>query len=173
MMGSTRSSRLPVALGALVVLAGIAATFWALKRHDFSPVSQVGSANPSPAPASVAPSTSAVPDVVLMATSALLSCVAPQPPTAVPDGASASIEQMRAARKSVTDFDAATNVYTSCVDSTATRLAQQYRNVTSAGTMATVNSLGATLHNEAVEKDKAVAEQLNQQIRIYKAKHSS
>jgi hypothetical protein len=36
-----------------------------------------------------------------------------------------------------------------------------------------VDSLGVTLHNAAVDRDRAVAERLNQQIRIFKAKHGS
>lgn len=111
------------------------------------------------------------PDVVFSADTAFVDCAVPVEPAGIPDGATATIEQMRTAHAGVAAYDAATTAYVSCVDSAASRFAQQYRDVASKPNLQAVGTLAVTMHNAAVEKDRALADRLNRQIRVFKARH--
>ena len=73
-------------------------------------------------------------------------------------------------------FDAATTAYNQCVDSTVNDGVQRYAGVsvaTSSSSLEILKALGTRLHNAAVEKDQTLANRMNQQIRIFKARHGS
>jgi hypothetical protein len=160
---STTAAVLVVLLG----LSGAASVVWVLTQAH--PV-----ARSSADVTTRAATTPMQPDPLLTATSAFLACVVPIEPAGIPDGATASIEQMRAARARVFDFDAATAAYNNCLDSTVNDGMQQYTGVAaSTPYLQILKSLGNRLHNAALEKDQTVANQMNQQIRIFKARHSS
>jgi hypothetical protein len=109
---------------------------------------------------------------VFAAHSAFDGCVAPAQPMLIPDGATASMDQMRAARAAVAAYDSATNDYNKCLDAATANTAQQDQGAASPAIVRAVNALGVEMHNAAVEKDQALAARMNQQIRIYKARHS-
>jgi hypothetical protein len=155
----------------LLGLVGVAAIGWALAGGDAGRASSPG-ANSSVSQASVVSSTPAQPDALFVADSAYAACVVPVEPTAVPDGATASIEQVRAGRANVAAFDVATNTYLACLDSTASQLSQQRQGAAAASGLQLAQSLGVRLHNEAVERDRALADRMNHQIRVYKAEHA-
>jgi hypothetical protein len=50
---------------------------------------------------------------------------------------------------------------------------RQYRGAASASNLQTLKTLGINLHNAAVDKDQALANRMNNQIRIFKAKRGS
>jgi NaMN:DMB phosphoribosyltransferase len=148
-------------------LLGVACLVWTLWRARAGSATHIAVATvQSPTPASQ-------PDPLLTADLAFNDCAVPAQPTELPDGATASMQQMQQAHAAVTAFDAATNVYLKCVDASVSRVAQQDQGAASSASVRLVDSLGVTLHNAAVDRDRAVAERLNQQIRIFKAKHGS
>ena len=59
--------------------------------------------------------------------------------------------------------------YSNCVDSTVNDVMRRYAGVASASDLQTLKSLGIKLHNSALDKDQALANRLNQQIRVFKA----
>jgi len=104
------------------------------------------------------------------ASSALQACpISTAPP--VPDGATASAQQMAAARTAFQAYDAATNSYAKCVDTTVERLAKQFAAVASAADLQSLNTLGVAAHNTAIEQEQVLADKFNEQIRLYKARH--
>jgi hypothetical protein len=109
-------------------------------------------------------------DLVGSATNALQHCSLPGAPE-VPDGATASLQQMAAARSAFQAFDNATNAYVHCVDSTIDGIAQQHAANASRKDLESLKSFGAGAHDTAIDQEQALADQLNAQIRIYKAKH--
>ena len=109
-------------------------------------------------------------DLVGSATNALQHCSLPGAP-AVPDGATASLQQMTAARSAFQAFDNATNAYVHCVDSTIDGIAQQQAANASRKDLETLKSFGAGAHDTAIDQEQALADQFNAQIRIYKSKH--
>jgi hypothetical protein len=151
-------------------LLGVACLVWALWREHVESSPRVSAAavleTPTPNPASQ-------PDPVLTADVAFNNCVLPPQPTDLPDGATASMQQMQRAHAAVTAYNEATNTYLKCVDAAVGRVAQQDQRAASSGSLRLVDSMGVTLHNAAVDKDQALADRFNQQIRIFKAKHGS
>lgn len=113
-------------------------------------------------------------DPLIMVSSSFLACVVPVEPSAVPDGATATSQQMVAARASVLAYDAATTAYLKCVDSVVDDGTQRYAGVADTEfNLRILKALGDRLHNAALDKDQVLANQMNQQIRVFKAKHGS
>jgi hypothetical protein len=89
----------------------------------------------------------------------------------MPDGARASREQMVEATSAFKAYDTATVAYTHCVDAAVERLAGQYAGVASAADIQNLKAFGISAHNTAVDQEQALADRLNEQVRIYKGKH--
>jgi hypothetical protein len=104
------------------------------------------------------------------ASSALQACPVSTAP-AVPDGATASAEQMAAAHSAFQAYDAATNSYAKCVDSAIARITKQFAGVASGSDLQSLNTLGVRAHNTAIEQEQALADKFNEQIRLYKVRH--
>ena len=150
--------------------AGIALAAWVAWSY-YTP----SAAAPAPAPPSAANSAGeagslARAEPVPTAIAALQDCTAATPPSAVPDGSKASREQMVAARTAFQQYDAATNTFTQCVDQTIERVMKQFPQA-SAADLETLKTLRTGAHNTAVDQEQAFADQLNAQVRAFKAKH--
>jgi hypothetical protein len=154
-----------------VAAAGVALMAWAalpyLARHQ-SPraLSTTGATATAPTPAS---GESEI-DIVGLASSRLAACPHASA-SAVPDGGTASVAQMTAARNAFQGYDAATDAYVKCVDSAVGRLAGELKGTASAAQLQQLDRFGSSAHNTAIDQEQAVADQLNQQIRAFKAKH--
>jgi hypothetical protein len=109
-------------------------------------------------------------EAVPTAIAALQECTAATPPSAVPDGSKASQGEMLAARTAFQQYDAATNTFIQCVDQTVERVTQQFPQA-SAADQQTLRTLRTGAHNTAVDQEQAFADQLNAQVRAFKAKH--
>jgi hypothetical protein len=158
-----RSGR-TAAWSVVAALAGAVLIGWGL-------LSSLGSRSPSrPAPpvTSAPPAASPV-NLVEVASAALQACPRATAP-AVPDGATASHEEMTAATAAFKSFDAATNSYVQCVDVTVQRIASQHPDA-SRDDLRSLTEFGTVAHNTAIDQETAVADQLNAQVRSYKAKH--
>lgn len=147
-----------------VAVGGIALMLWVLVSYL--------SAHTQPAAASTvarAPSVTAR-DLVGTAATALEACPVPTAP-AVPDSAHASLNEMKAARTAFEAYDAATNAYTQCVDTTIDRTSKQFAGAASESDLQALSLFGARAHNAAIDQEKAVVDQFNVQVRAYTAKH--
>jgi hypothetical protein len=163
--------RTPAVVRVMVALAGVGLVLWAATPWLIRPEPP-----PVPAPAPPAPpvaSSAAAPATVDLAQSinaAIRTC----PPTTepdMPDGARASREQMVEATSAFKAYDTATVAYTHCVDAAVERLAGQYAGVASAADIQNLKAFGISAHNTAVDQEQALADRLNEQVRIYKGKH--
>lgn len=156
-----------VSLG--LAAAGIALAGWVAWSH-FAP----GLAALPPPPATVNTTAEAAPlaqaEPVPTAIAALQECTAATPPSAVPEGSKSSREQMLAARAAFQQYDAATNAFTQCVDQTIERVIKQFPQASPAD-LDTLKTLRNGAHNTAVDQEQAFADQLNAQVRAFKAKH--
>ena len=172
LLGEKRASSarvLPVVRTALGVAgAALIVGVLAVKSQTHA---QRGAAPPSPAPGAAA-TLGAVPtpDLVASATDALAACDVPTPP-AVPDGASASLSQMSAAQSAFKGYDAATLRYVNCVDASIERTAKDAASRASAEELEKLRIFGTSAHNSAIDREQALADRFNEQIRTYKAKH--
>ena len=134
-------------------------------------LSSLGSRSPSrPAPPVTSTPAPSPVDLVEVAGAALHACPRATAP-AVPDGGTASREEMTAATAAFKSFDTATNSYVHCVDVTIERIASQHPEA-SQEDLHSLKEFGRVAHNTAIDQETAVADQLNAQVRSYKAKHS-
>jgi hypothetical protein len=149
-------------IGAAV--AGAALLAWALASY-------MGAQRQPPPPLAAAPA--ALPpsvDLIGTASSALADCPLATAPS-VPDGATATLQQMSAARTAFQAYDGATVTYLHCVDSAVDRIAKQFTGVASQDDLHSLQAFGTRAHDTAIDQEQAVADQFNSQVRAYKAKH--
>jgi hypothetical protein len=149
---------------ALAGVAGAALIAWALISH----AAPGGLFRGTPAAAAHRGPSAA--ELVRSASTALQACPAATAPT-VPDGATASLQEMAAADAAFRAYDAATNSYTKCVDAAVGRVAKQFTGVAEAPNLEALTLFGTRAHNVAVDREEAIVGQFNGQLRIYKAKH--
>jgi hypothetical protein len=93
-------------------------------------------------------------------------CVYPKAPATLPQGSTATYEQMREAHRAVSEFDAEVHGFTVC-------LGLQAQEIRVGGNLAAEELASALaqlteIHNAAVAEAEFVAEQFNQQLRIYR-----
>ena len=151
---------------AAVGVAGAVLIVWVLASYLGSRPQPATAPAVAPAP----PVTSSPVNLVGTASNALQACPTSTAPS-VPDGATASAEQMAAARTAFQAYDAATNSYAKCVDSAVDRIAKQSEGVASESDRQSLKTFGVRAHNTAIEQEQAIADKFNEQVRIYKAKH--
>lgn len=153
-------------------IAGATLIVWILASYTGSATRPGGSAaraqNPPSAPAA-AQAPAAPVDLIATASAALRDCaIAPAP--AVPDGTKASLSQMTAAQSAFKTYDAATLKYVNCVDATVDRISAQFAGVASAAELGRLKTFGISAHNSAIDREQALADQFNAQVRAYKAR---
>ena len=97
-------------------------------------------------------------------------CVYPKAPTSIPDGKTATEEQMISGMKAVKDYNAQVTAYLSCLDM------QMQTDITAAGTeaapetIAQIKAINAKRHNAAVEELESHAARFNEQVKTYKGR---
>ena len=104
---------------------------------------------------------------------AFADCSYPKAPSAMPDGTTAALEEMVAASKAVKAYNAEMDAYLGCIK------LEQDGSLNKPGSTLTEEQKGqiaamfAQKNNAAIDELTAVAARLNEQIRVYKAKHPS
>jgi hypothetical protein len=98
-------------------------------------------------------------------------CAAPTNSVTIPDGSKATIEEMVAAKKAVTEYNAAVEAFNSCLNlEQDAAFAARGNNITKEERKQITEDYAKRSDTE-VTRLQAVAEQLNAQIRAYKAAH--
>ena len=96
-------------------------------------------------------------------------CPYPQAPTKIPDGATATLEEMVAGQKVVGEYQKAINDYTACIDkelddalAKGDKLKPEQKQ--------DMQRVEAQKHNAAVDQLQAIADRFNEQVKVYKAR---
>lgn len=107
---------------------------------------------------------------------AFADCPYPSPPAKLPDGNSATMEEMVTAQKAVKSYNTEINEYLACLDK------EQAQAESAAGgdkatdeqkqKIAKMKQVQAQKHNAAVDQAQSVADHFNEQVRIFKAKNA-
>jgi hypothetical protein len=100
-------------------------------------------------------------------------CTEPTPPQSLPDGNTATLQQMLAGKKAVNEYNTATNTYLDCLKSEhqAALEADSANGAKVSDTeKAKLDRIETEKHNAAVDRLQKVADQFNGQIRVYKQK---
>ena len=95
---------------------------------------------------------------ILTALPALADCTLPPPPSKIPNGSTASEQDMIAAMNTLKEYNGDVTVYLKCLDYEVkqNRMPSNVRDAK---------------NNSAVTELQAVADKFNQQVRVFKAKH--
>lgn len=99
-------------------------------------------------------------------------CTYPAAPDSLPDGATATRDEMLAGKKKVTEFDSAINAYTTCLKLETEAALVKSAELTDEQKKqnADIQKMHDQKHNAAVEADEALAARFNEQLRAYNAK---
>ena len=100
-------------------------------------------------------------------------CIYPEAPGALPDGNTASQEEMVTAMQGLKDYDAAVTAYLSCLEmETSTQIAEAGEELTEEQ-VTQIKAIQVKKHNAAVEALETRASQFNEQVRIFKDRDKS
>ncbi|MBV8742156.1 MAG: hypothetical protein JOZ12_10230 [Sinobacteraceae bacterium] len=113
----------------------------------------------------------------LAAGSAYADCSYPAPPAKLPDGNTATMEEMVAGQKAVKEYDKAINAYISCIQ---LERSDKVKEVSKSGSKPSpeqqkalddMERMEVQKHNAAVDQLQSVADRFNEQVKVYKAKN--
>ncbi len=113
----------------------------------------------------------AITAVVTLAGPVYADCSYPPPPAKLPDGATATMEEMLEAKKAVTQYNKDINAYVACIK------LEHETAVTNAGDKLTpeqkaeMEKMEVQKNNAAVDQLQSVADRFNEQVRLYKTAH--
>jgi hypothetical protein len=108
--------------------------------------------------------------LALSAIPAHADCTYPSAPSRIPDGATATLQEMVDAQKAVKQFDQQIAEYTSCIK--LEEAAQLKGDKLTDEQKKAIQAQQAAKNNAAVDADQALADRLNEQIRVWKAKQA-
>src|SRR6516162_1327121 len=97
-------------------------------------------------------------------------CPYPQAPSKIPDGATATLEEMVAGQKAVGAYQKAINDYTACIDKELEDSLAKGGDKLKPEQKTDMQRVEAQKHNAAVDQLQAIADRFNEQVKVYKAR---
>ena len=113
---------------------------------------------------------------LLSAGTAYADCSYPPPPDHLPDGNTATLQEMVEAQKAVKEYDKAINAYVACIqlerNDSVGKLAKPGEKPTpeQKKAMDDIERVEVQKHNAAIDQLQSVADRFNEQVKVYKAK---
>jgi hypothetical protein len=108
----------------------------------------------------------------LTAGTAYADCSYPPPPEHLPDGNTATLEEMIAAQKAVKEYDKAINAYVSCIQLEKSDAVTKAGDKLTKEQAADLERVEVQKHNAAIDQLQSVADRFNEQVKVYKAKNA-
>jgi hypothetical protein len=108
---------------------------------------------------------------VMAAGNAYAACTYPTEPDSLPDGNTATLQEMIAAQKAVKAFDEQINAYTSCLKLEHDAAVAKGGEDMTDDQKKELERVQIQKHNAAVEADEALATRFNEQLKTFKAKN--
>src|SRR5262249_10098041 len=105
-------------------------------------------------------------------------CSYPPPPDHIPDGNTATREEMVQAQAAVKEYNQAVTAYLSCIQLEVQDATQKFAKPRETPTaeqkqkMEDMRRVEVQKHNAAVDQLQSVADRFNEQVRVYKAKNA-
>jgi hypothetical protein len=99
-------------------------------------------------------------------------CPYPSGPKNVPDGNTATMDEMLATKKAVKEYDDATSAYLACIQKDHDDALAKLGDKATDKQKADLERIAADRHNAAISQLQTVADRFNEQVRIYKAKNA-
>jgi hypothetical protein len=116
-----------------------------------------------------------LPVAVAIAAAALIpvahaDCTYPQAPSQIPDGTTATLDQMLVAQKAVQGYNEQMMAYLSCIKLERENAETQVGTKLTKQQKAEIEGIEIQKHNAAVDQLHAVADRFNAQVKIFKAR---
>jgi hypothetical protein len=103
-------------------------------------------------------------------------CTYPTPPGKIPDGRTATLDEMVTAQKAVKDYDKAIKAYTDCLklehDDVVGKIGDK-PTPEQKKALADMERVQTQKNNAAVDQEQSVVDRFNEQIRIFKEKQKN
>ena len=108
----------------------------------------------------------------LSAGTAWAECPYPAAPANLPDGRTATLEEMVAGQKTVKEYDAAIKSYVDCIDKELDASIAKAGDTLKPQQKADMQKVEAQKHNAAIDQLQNVADRFNEQVKVFKAKNA-
>lgn len=114
---------------------------------------------------------------VLSAGTAYADCSYPTPPDHIPDGNTATLQEMVEAQKAVKEYDKAINAYVACIqlerNDAVGKIAKPGQTPTpdQKKAMDDMERVEVQKHNAAIDQLQSIADRFNEQVKVYKARN--
>lgn len=99
-------------------------------------------------------------------------CPYPPAPDKLPDGASATLQEMLDGQKTVAAYNKAINDYASCIDKELDAAIAKAGDKLKPEQKQDMQRVETQKHNAAIDQLQSVADRFNEQVKVYKAKSS-
>jgi hypothetical protein len=106
----------------------------------------------------------------LTASTAYADCPYPPAPDKLPDGSSATLEEMVAGQKAVKAYDKAINDYVACIDHELDGAITKGGDQLKPQQKADMQKVEAQKHNAAIDQLQNIADRFNEQVKVFKAR---
>jgi hypothetical protein len=108
--------------------------------------------------------------VTLASAAAHADCPYPAPPDKIPDGATATLQDMLAGQKSMNEYNKAVADYVACIDKQLDDAVAQGGDKLKPEQKADMTRVETQKHNAAIDQLQSVAARFNEQVKVFKAK---
>jgi urease alpha subunit len=107
---------------------------------------------------------------VLVAGDALADCAFPQPPASIPNGASATREEMVAAAAAFRTYNESVTAYQACLEKDTADRTASASGATAAEEIRQLKTMQRRKHNESQKTLEEKVSEFNEQLKIFKAR---
>jgi len=108
---------------------------------------------------------------LLSAGAAYADCSYPPPPDHIPDGNTATLQEMVEAQKAVKEYDKAINAYVACIKLEHDDAVTKGGDKLTKEQLADMERVEVQKHNAAIDQLQSIADRFNEQVKVYKAKN--
>ena len=106
----------------------------------------------------------------LLAISAQAECTYPKSPAGLPDGASASQDEMVTGMNTIKEYNAKVSEYLECLETEKNKRIEDAGADAPADQIEQIKAIHTKRHNAAVEELEATASRFNEQVKVYKGR---
>jgi len=106
----------------------------------------------------------------LSAGAAYADCPYPAAPDKLPDGASATLQDMLAGQKAVGEYNKSVNDYVACIDKELEDALAKAGDKIKPEQKADMQRVETQKHNAAIDQLQSLADRFNEQVKVFKAK---
>jgi hypothetical protein len=97
-------------------------------------------------------------------------CTYPTAPAKIPDGASATLEEMLAGQKAIKEYQQSMDDYVSCIDKDLEDKLAKGGDQLKPQQKDDMRKVETQKHNAAIDQEQSIADRFNEQVKVFKAR---